>query len=688
MLKNTGLQMKMIVSICCVVLVSYIITISFIAISASNMAKIEAQDKAREIAYKYGNIIKNDIDHAMDIARTVAHTFEGLKTKGNVPQRADLNEILKHVLKKEPDIIAIDTCWEPNALDGKDNEYKDHKGHDKSGRFVPYWHRGSGQIEVEPLVNFDSEEWYQIPKQTGKEIVTNPYVYPVGGRDVLMATIVAPIKQNNQFLGMVAVDISLETFSDMIAEIKPFETGYGYLLANNGYIVAHPLSDIVGKNVKDLASVDDKKSLMDAVKNGHYFSRVVKSAFDGKSSYQIAVPVFIGKTATPWSMAVAVPMEKILAGAHRLRNISISIGVAAMLILIGIVWFITKQIIITPINSVVAGLKDVAEGEGDLTMRLPVASSDEIGNLSNHFNTFMEKLQEIIKKLAENTIAVDNSSTGLLEVAGELSSNALVSSEKSATVSSAAEEVSSNILSVVSAMEQASSNTSMVAAAAEEMSSTINEIAGNSGQARQISDSAVAYAKNTSDKMKELGKAAHDIGNVTAAIAEISEQTNLLALNATIEAARAGEAGKGFAVVAEEIKALAQQTASATNDIRGKIAGIQSATNDSIDEIGKITGIITDVNEIVGTIAAAVEEQSSATAEIAENINQTSKGIQGANENINSSNTAIANISKEIEDVKTTATEITESSKKVHNDAGELARLANVLKEIVDTFKI
>jgi methyl-accepting chemotaxis protein len=180
----------------------------------------------------------------------------------------------------------------------------------------------------------------------------------------------------------------------------------------------------------------------------------------------------------------------------------------------------------------------------------------------------------------------------------------------------AAEEMSANIGSVAVGMEQTATNLVHVTAATEQMTASIGEIAQNSEKARGITGHAARQAERIMGQMNQLGEAARKIGKVTEAITEISSQTNLLALNATIEAARAGAAGKGFAVVATEIKALAQQTAAATEDIRGRIAGVQSATAGGIAEIGKVSEVIQEVSAIVASIAAAIEEQSVTTRDI------------------------------------------------------------------------
>ena len=186
--------------------------------------------------------------------------------------------------------------------------------------------------------------------------------------------------------------------------------------------------------------------------------------------------------------------------------------------------------------------------------------------------------------------------------------------------------MSTNVVSVASGMEQTTTSLASLSTATEEMTSTIGEIAGNSEKARRITAEATVEAAHITERIAQLGEAARDIGKVTETITEISSQTNLLALNATIEAARAGSAGKGVAVVATEIKALAQQTAAATEDIRARIGGVQSAATGSISEIEKVSGVIRDVSDIVASIAAAIEQQSTTTKDIARNIGEASRG--------------------------------------------------------------
>jgi len=350
--------------------------------------------------------------------------------------------------------------------------------------------------------------------------------------------------------------------------------------------------------------------------------------------------------------------------------------------------FFAVRSVTSPINRTAEMVKDISEGEGDLTKRLEILKEDEIGVLAGHFNVFLDKLQGMVSQIKENSYTINTASTDLSDVAVQMSESSEETSSRSNMVATAAEEMSSNINNVAAAMEESSTNINMVASAAEEMSSTITDIAVNAEKAQTISNHAVEKAGEVSRKMEGLGEAAVGIGKILETITEISEQVNLLALNATIEAARAGEAGKGFAVVANEIKDLAKQTSEATSEIRGKVEAIQNSTNDNIAGIEETSGVINEINELIDFIAVAVSEQSQATQEIATNIAQASQGIQEVNENVNQSSSVAGEITRDIAVVDSSAESITKNSNQLKVNAGNLSEMADQLNSIVGGFKV
>ncbi len=481
------------------------------------------------------------------------------------------------------------------------------------------------------------------------------------------------------FIGIVAANLKFSLLSDLITQKKNGTTGYCFMSNAQGIIIAHPdAKNVLQLDLKTLKGMESINNAMMAGKSGaeEYFYKGI----DKVAGY---APVKL----KGWSIAATQDAKEFLESVVSLQT-SIALISLASILIAGVLIFIAATAIIKPINRAIEGLKDIAQGEGDLTMRLAVTTKDEVGELAKWFNTFIEKLQQIIGRISDNTRQVHLSISELSGIAANMAQNAEETSGRANNVATAAEEMSANLNNVAAAMEESTTNTNMVASAAEEMNATINQIAQNAEQAHSISEQAVHQAANTSEKMAELGQAAQAIGKVTEAITEISEQTNLLALNATIEAARAGEAGKGFAVVANEIKELAKQTAAATQDIKNQIAGVQGTTKSTVAEINQISKIINSVNEIVATISTAVGEQSAATEEIANNIAQASQGLGEVNENVNQSSAVASTITQDIAGVNMASGEISSSSKQVKSSAETLKTLADELQGIVNTFKI
>ncbi|MFO7751792.1 MAG: methyl-accepting chemotaxis protein [Desulfobacteraceae bacterium] len=364
-----------------------------------------------------------------------------------------------------------------------------------------------------------------------------------------------------------------------------------------------------------------------------------------------------------------------------------AVGIICVLLILPVA-FLLARTITRPITKVVSGLKDVAQGEGDLTIRLNLNRNDEIGDLARWFDVFMERLGDLVRDISTNSSKVDQASVNLMEFSGTLAKGAEEARKKSGGITGESEEMNRNMLSVSAAMEQASTNLSGVADSTDEIVSTIDAIVQNTEQAAGIAGQAGIQADTAAEKVEVLGNSIDEINVVTETITEISEQTNLLALNATIEAARAGEAGKGFAVVANEIKDLAGQTSEATGKIKDTIQKIQSVSGETIDEIGKIPGVINQINEIVGKISTAVEEQSHTTKEISANATQVSEAISEVNEKVSLTTETTGRISRNIGELDRNTKDIADSSGKVEKSTGHLSELSKTLKELVGKFKV
>jgi methyl-accepting chemotaxis protein len=338
-----------------------------------------------------------------------------------------------------------------------------------------------------------------------------------------------------------------------------------------------------------------------------------------------------------------------------------------------------------PIGRITAAMARIAAH--DLTTEIVgVGRKDEIGGMAAAVQIFKDNLvaadrlaaeQKVEQQAKETRGATVNALTkGFEAKVGQLVATlASAATEMEATARSmtaTAEDTNHRSVSVASAAEQASVNVQTVASAAEELSASVAEIGRQVTQSTHIAGKAVVDAARTDVVVQSLATAARKIGDVVSLISSIASQTNLLALNATIEAARAGEAGKGFAVVASEVKALANQTGKATDEISSQIAQIQETTKEAVGAIQSIGGTIREISEIAAAIAAAVEEQSAATQEIARNVQEAARGTQ--------------EVSSTIGGVKQAATETGAAASQVLGAAGELSLHSAQLGVEVDEF--
>ena len=264
------------------------------------------------------------------------------------------------------------------------------------------------------------------------------------------------------------------------------------------------------------------------------------------------------------------------------------------------------------------------------------------------------------------------------QVSNSIGSSAHRMEDAANTLAKITDDTSSQATSVAAAAEEASTNVQTVASATEELSASIREISRQVQASSSTSSEAVAEAERANKLVLGLADAATRIGEVVRLINDIASQTNLLALNATIEAARAGEAGKGFAVVAGEVKALATQTAKATEEISSQIAAVQGATNQAVTAIHGIGGTIGRIHEISGAIAAAVEEQHAATAEISRNIQQASEGTQQVTAYLAKLATATSQVGATSASVRDGSLDISKLSKKLDEEATKFIRMLHV----------
>ncbi len=444
---------------------------------------------------------------------------------------------------------------------------------------------------------------------------------------------------------------------------------------------------------------------------------------------------------------LAMPRDigTVFAAAKRAALISLTLGLAALVVIQFFVYFLFTRMIDRPIKSFTQLLESASRGdltkEVDVTSILPincseklqcgkkdcsmygidgycweeagsaalnvqcpkivtgeysscsectevfrVAVRDEFSELSAYMHSFLANVRALVQDVNSNSTNLNNSSLALVKISEKIDAGSTDSAQRAQAVAAATEEMSSNMASVAAATEEAAANVNVMTSATEEISGSVGDIQRSTMNAKKITGEAVLQAADISQKVDALGSAALDIGKVTETITDISSQTNLLALNATIEAARAGEAGKGFAVVANEIKDLAKQTAQATGEIKERIESIQHSTDVTVTGIKKISDIITEIDTIVSSIAISLDEQNATMTELTSNIFQAGAGISEVSENVAQSAVVSQQIAADISEVNKAVGDISIGTGDVRRNAEELRLLSQALKNLIEKF--
>ena len=370
---------------------------------------------------------------------------------------------------------------------------------------------------------------------------------------------------------------------------------------------------------------------------------------------------------------------------HTVTQTAMWIIPIALALCVAIFSFIRK-VIVQPLTQMVSVADAVADG--DLTSRVATDRKDEIGDVLRALDKTTSRLRTVVGDIASNAKALLSAATTLTSAADDQEAGARATTERTHSAASAAEELAANSQSMTASTEEIRNATSGVANAMQQMSASIQEVARNCSKESLIAQQADLQARSTRDTMSKLDSSATEIGKVVELINRIAEQTNLLALNATIEAASAGDAGRGFAVVANEVKELARQSASATEEIRTQIALIQQNAGNSTRAIDEVVTVIQEVSSIAASIAAAVEEQSATTSDIVRSLDTTTTSTAILTENVRQSASGASIVSTDIHKVADNAETATRSATFFKSQATELGGLSEKLSLLISRFRL
>jgi methyl-accepting chemotaxis protein len=609
-----SLRTKLLLLVIGVVLVGFAVTVISLTRQAGQLQESTALLYAEELASRNAAQVESELNATMTAARTLAQALGGLKATGQA-DRIEADALIRNVLEGSPQFLGVWVAWEPNAFDGRDAEYVDKPGHDATGRYIPYWNRGSGSPMVEPLVDYDKPgpgDYFQLPKRTGKETLIEPYKYTVAGKEILIATTSVPIVVNGQFVGVAGIDLPLSSLQEKVQAIRIYDTGYASLLSNGALYVGDRDPAHVGQALTKPAELAALRAALS--ENRPQRVRYLHEGLNTEVT-SVYVPIRVGRDHSSWAFAATVPQDRILAEVRQLNVTATLLGAASIVVVsLGLLWAL-QRLVLRPLGGEPAEAVAVSArvARGDLGQPVPVRAGDT--------QSLMAQLAIMQKDLAS--------------VVGRVRRGAEAVATASAEISQGNQDLSSRTENQASALEE-------TAASMEQLGTAVGQNSGHAREADQLARSATTLAEQGGaavqrvvDTMQDIDAGSRKIADIIGVIDGIAFQTNILALNAAVEAARAGEQGRGFAVVAGEVRSLATRSAQAAREIKALIGtSVESVGNGTVlvNEAGQtmqeLIASIQKVSRLMSDISTASGEQSAGVSQVGEAVVQLDQTTQ------------------------------------------------------------
>jgi len=570
----------------------------------------------------------------LQILRTLADVMGNYEDIAPEERRNQFDEILLSVITSNADINTLYTVWKPNAIDGMDEHFIGRTGSTPTGQYALACSKETGRLELRTTADLNDAMAHITGPNARKDRVLTPFSRVIQGETVLLLREFVPIvnSRTNEVVGGVGCTFDSSAIQSGVEDVLKTNEVVSLMAIydSTGFIMGSYVPDRVGKNIRDVDTVygDHLNEAFQTIQKGESklysgYSSVVKS------NVQMDLKSFqIGNSDMTWTVMVGATEDFMLLEVHEMTRFAIIIAVIAIAMSAAIIFFVLSRTV-KPIVTVAETLKDIAQGEGDLTRSVNVNSNDEVGDLAKYFNQTLEKIKNLV-------IIIKNEAMKLSDIGSDLSSNmtetaaavnqitANIQSIKGRVINQSAsvtqtnatmEQVTVNIDKLNGNVEAQSQNVSQASAAIEQMvaniASVTDTLVKNATNVKSLQDASEVGRSGLQGVASDIQEIAHEsegLLQINAVMENIASQTNLLSMNAAIEAAHAGDAGKGFAVVADEIRKLAESSSEQSKTISTVLKKIKS----SIDTITKSTqNVLTKFEAIDANIKTVSDQEAS-----------------------------------------------------------------------------
>ena len=561
--------------------------------------------------------------------------------------------------------------------------------------------------------NISHLAWYK-GSNGGQKYFAEPFMSPILNK-LVIAVIVPVIDDHNNHIASLVALIPGLWLSDQIDDIVIGKTGACYIAGIEGTIIADRDKSLV-ENMTNV--INNAKQDASLVSVASFLSQAIEVDESEVGYYNYKGNSYIASYATiktsDWSVVIRAPVHEFMGTVNSLRRSMYFIGAGILIVALIIVYFVAHSIV-KPIQTVVSALKNIAQGEGDLTVRLPVHGNDEITDLSQYFNQTISKIGHSIQNVGVNSNTMEDignelasNMTETASAVNEISANIDGVKQQALTQAASVTETASTIEEIVRTIKQLNTSIETQAASVAESSASIEQMVANIasiGQTLGKTDEVVKELTSATGDGKDTlvtsnsvtQKIAEESGSLMEAssvIQHIASQTNLLAMNAAIEAAHAGEAGKGFAVVADEIRKLAEDSATqgktitaTLKNLSGEIETLSASSKTVEEKFNAIFNLAEQVKEMSARLTEAMREQENGSKEVLiaiKNINTVTTEVQAGSEEMLKGGEGVAEEMRKLDDLTRV---ITESMNEMASGAVQINNAVQEVNEITQKNK-